>query len=252
MVNMNYLNPAGLIGPATTTDNPVTVIDCTGDNLAAVNPPAGTFMAGYVTGLEGVPWTPAQFAQHPNAVRIDQSPANTPADETADVIDIETGAATIANLPEWVHAAWASYTSGQRPGQRTPTVYCSMSNATPVVNALLAAGITHGVNLWVAGTNTEVQAQHLITSANGPFPIVGVQYEFHGLYDVSLFSSAWLVNISSKPAAPKPNPGTQTGWAFCHKCQGLFYGPGIADSACPRGGTHDNSNSHSYELGFVW
>ena len=209
-------------------------------------------MAGYVTGSGGVPWTPAQFSRYPNAVRIDQSPVNTDADITADVYDLETNAGTIAGLPAWVHGAWTSYRTGQRPGQRTPTIYCSLSNTTAAVNALLAAGITNGVNLWVAGSVGQLQAEHLIASANGPFPIIGVQYDFQPTHDVSLVSSRWLNTVSAKPAPPAPAPGTQTGWSHCAKCQGLFYGPGVADSHCPAGGQHDETHSHSYELGFTW
>lgn len=249
---MNYLSPAGLTTPAALTDNPVTVLDCTGSNVGSFPVLPGQLLAGYVTGSGDVPWTAAQFSRYPDAVRIDQSPVNTPADMTADVYDLEANAGTIAGLPEWVHGAWASYSSGQRPGQRAPAVYASLSNVTAVVNALLAAGITHGVNLWVAGTMDAVRAEHLIASANGPFPIIGVQYEFHGLFDVSLFSGKWLGTRSGNPAAPHPQPGTQTGWAFCGKCQGLFYGPGVVDSHCPAGGPHDGTHSHSYTLGFDW
>lgn len=233
-------------------DNPVTVIDCTGANLTAVRPPAGTQMAGYLTGSGGVAWTDSQFALFPGTVLIDQSPVNTPADETADVYDLESRAGTLAELSEWARDATASYVAGKRPGQRSPCVYQSLSNVTSTVNQLLASGITGGISLWVAGTMDQVAAEHLITSANGPFPIVGVQYAFQSLFDVSVFSSRWLNTVSRAPAPPKPQPGTQTGWKFCHKCQGLFYGPGIADSACPRGGGHDDQNSHSYTLGFDW
>lgn len=235
-----------------TTDNPVTVIDCMGANLGAFPIPADVKMAGYVTGTDGVPWTPAQFSRYPDAVRIDQAPLNDPADETADVYDLEPAAGTTIGVADWVRAAWANYRDGIRPGQRAPAVYCGMNATTSVVNALLSAGISSGVNLWVAAQMPELNAQHLLASSNGPFPIIGVQYQFNPNYDVSLVSAAWLTTVSRVPAPPKPQPGTQTGWCFCHKCQGLFYGPGIAESACPRGGGHDNSNSHSYTLGFEW
>ena len=227
-----------------------TVYDCTGANIGSFEVPPGVLLAGYVTGSDEVPWTPAQFGRFPGAIRIDQSPVNTPADETADVIDMENKAATLNDLPGWVHAARTNYALGTRPGQREPTVYCQRSNVTPVVNVLIAGGITSGVNLWVAEQMKAKDAASVLDQAGGPFPEVGIQYEFHTDHDVSLFSTAWLNHVSSKPAAPHPGPGTQTGWRYCIKCTGLFYGPEQQQSMCPRGGIHDGSHSHSYTLGF--
>lgn len=228
-----------------------TVYDCMGANVGNFPVPDGVLMAGYVTGSAGVPWSAAQLAAHPGVVMIDQSPIDTPADETADVIDMEARAATLDDLAAWVHAAWVNFQTGARPGQRTPTVYASRSNITPVVNTLLAVGITNGVNLWVAEEMTPQQAESELENSGGPFPIVGIQYGFDTLYDVSLFSTAWLDRVSVKPLASKPGPGTQTGWRFCHKCQGLFWGPGASQSVCPRGAQHDGSGSHEYTLGFA-
>lgn len=228
-----------------------TVYDCMGSNLGKFDIPAGVLLAGYVTGSAGVPWSDDQLRSHPNAIRIDQSPADTPADELADVIDMEQNAATLADLGPWANAALMNYHHGARPGQRIPTVYCSRSNETPVVNALNAAGIFTGVCLWRAEEMTAKQAAGVLANAGGPFPIVGVQYQFNDTYDVSLFSTEWLDTVSvALPAAP-PKPGTQTGWRFCSKCQGLFWGPGEARSMCPRGGQHDGSHSHEYTLGYA-
>lgn len=229
----------------------VTVYDCVGANVGAFPVPDGVLMAGYVTGSGEVPWTPAQFSRFPGAIRIDQSPINTPADETADVIDMEAEAATLEDLVPWVHGARTSFALGTRPGQREPCIYMSQSRETDVVNALIAGGITSGVYLWRAEEMTARQAAGVLANAGGPFPIVGVQYEFKANRDGSLFSAAWLNKVSSKAPAPKPKPGTQTGWRFCSKCQGLFWGPGEARSMCPRGGQHDGSHSHEYTLGFA-
>lgn len=228
----------------------VTVFDCIGANLAAVDIPSGVLMAGYVTGLGDVPWTDAQFMAHPDAIRIDQSPIDTPADETADALDVEPQAATIADVPTWVHGAWTSYRAGRRPGQRKPTIYVEHSELTPVANALNAAGITSGVNLWLSQPMPEHAALDLLQNAGGPFPIVAVQYAFQTLFDVSLVSKTWLEDVSKAPVISQPKPGTQTGWRFCSKCQGLFWGPGESRSMCPRGGQHDGSHSHIYTLGY--
>ena len=230
--------------------NLTTVYDCTGANIGAFKVPPGVLLAGYVTGSGEVPWTDAQFSRFTGAIRIDQSPVNTPADETADVIDMENQAATLDDLVPWVHAARTSIALGTRPGQREPTVYMSQSRETDVVNTLVAGGITSGVNLWRAAEMKAKDAASVLDQAGGPFPIVGVQYEFDTNHDVSLFSTAWLERVSVKPPASKPGPGTQTGWRYCIKCKGLFFGPEQQISMCPRGGIHDGSHSHSYTLGF--
>ena len=41
-------------------------------------------------------------------------------------------------------------------------------------------------------------------------------------------------------------PG-QAGWRWCHKCQGLFFGPNPG-SHCPAGGAHENVGSANYSL----
>jgi hypothetical protein len=40
----------------------------------------------------------------------------------------------------------------------------------------------------------------------------------------------------------------QADWAWCDKCQGLFYGPFQGSSLCPAGGRHDGSESYSYDV----
>ena len=47
------------------------------------------------------------------------------------------------------------------------------------------------------------------------------------------------------------NASSQDNWRWCNKCQGLFYGGGVAASKCPTGGTHtppDQSSSVDYIL----
>src|SRR5260370_22686352 len=89
--------------------------------------------AGYSTGSGGVPWTRGDWVAHPGAVQIDQSPVNTSLDELADVLDVETGAATVADVPGWAEAAAANFFTGARPGQRHPAIYLNLSNLTPLV-----------------------------------------------------------------------------------------------------------------------
>lgn len=185
--------------------NLTSVYDCMGAKLGSFKAPVGALFAGYDTGSGGVPWTPAQFAAHPHAVHFDQSPLNTPADETSDVIDLEQAAATLADLKDWVPAAWSSWHTAKRPGQRTPTAYTYRSNITPAVNALVSFGIRNSVNLFLSQPMSRADAANLVITASGPFPIIGVQYEFHADYDISVVSSTWLDDVSGKPAAPPPN-----------------------------------------------
>ena len=182
-----------------------TVYDCIGAKLPGLTIPPGVLLAGYITGSGDVPWTDQQLAAHPGAVRIDQSPTDTPFDETADLIDVEPQAGTVADVPEWVHGAWVSYRTGRRPGQRTPTVYAFESELTPIANTLNAAGITSGVNIWLSKPMPEHVAIDMLNQAGGPFPIIGIQYQFNPDYDVSLVSTAWLNNVSKAPVnTPQP------------------------------------------------
>ena len=183
--------------------NTVTVCDAIHANIGHL--PKGQ-AAGYSTGSGDVPWTAADWKAHAGAVRIDQDPAAS--DPTADILDVESGAATIADVAPWAEAAAAAYATGKRPGQRHPAIYMSLSNVTPVANALVAAGITSGPGLWVANWNlTAAEATALVVSGGGPFPIIGVQYRNAGTYDVSVFSASWLSDVSGDPPAhPAPEP----------------------------------------------
>lgn len=90
----------------------VVVYDATHANIGQL--PKGVQVAGYTTGSAGIQWTAQDWAAHPGAVRIDQDPAAS--DPTADILDIEAGAATPASAPDWVKRARASYESQARPG----------------------------------------------------------------------------------------------------------------------------------------
>jgi len=166
--------------------------------------------AGYTTGSGIVPWSAAEWAAHPGAVRIDQDPSAS--DKTADVLDVESGAATIGDCAPWCEAAAASYAAARRPGQRHPAVYCSQGNVTAVVNALAGGGIKSGPSLWIANWNlTAAEATAVVEAAAGPFPVIGVQYGNRGAYDVSAFSVPWLDAVSGDPA-PAPHPAPAANW----------------------------------------
>ena len=183
----------------------VLVYDATRDNIAHL--PAGQ-AAGYTTSTgTHIQWTAADFAAHPGAVRIDQDPAAS--DPTADILDVEARAATLADCPGWAKRALADYKAARRPGQRSPAIYASRSNLTPVVNALVAGGVTSGVGLWVADwTGNQAAATAEVQAASGPFPVIAVQFRNAGAYDISVFSATWLKGVSvSQPAQPPAPPG---------------------------------------------
>lgn len=228
----------------------ITVYDCPGANINRVTPPPGVKMAGYITGSGPVPWTDAMFARYPDAIRIDQAPENTPMNETADALDMENGAATLQDIQGWVHGAEVNYRNDVRPGQRTPIIYEARSNVTPVVNTLINAGINAGVGLWIAEESSFDDAAREVINASGPFPVIGRQYQFNDLFDVSVFNAEWFNRVSGKTPVSAPKSGVQGGWKWCHKCQGMFYGPHGDSGRCPVGGTHEGVGSYDYEIGF--
>jgi hypothetical protein len=76
----------------------VFVCDATHANIGQL--PKGIQVAGYTTGTADIQWTAQDWAAHPDAARIDQDPAAS--GPTADILDIEAGAANPASAPDWV------------------------------------------------------------------------------------------------------------------------------------------------------
>lgn len=181
--------------------------DCMAGNIGTV--PKGHQLAGYTTGTDGtggtleIRWTEEQFAAHPGTVRICQDLGAT--DVTADVLDVEQGAATMAEAARWYKDALRSYTNAIRPGQRRPAIYINAANVTPLVNALIANGVGQGPRLWVAKWDfSQGNALDEIAAAGGPFPIVGAQFASGPTYDTDVFSSQWLSMVSGKTDPPPP------------------------------------------------
>lgn len=188
--------------------------DCTGANEPFM--PDNVQLAGYDTGTPGIRWTNKQLNAHPGTIRIDQDFGSKP---SSDVLDVERGAATIADVPVWAKQAQADFTSAARPGQRHPATYESASNVTPVVDALIAGGIKSGVGLYVANWNlTESQAIAEVLAAAGPFPIIGVQYSNGADRDYDVWADEWLKAVSGAQLAINPVrdlevvPGTGRGY----------------------------------------
>ena len=170
-------------------------------------PPGQT--AGYTTGSPAIQWTAADWKAHPEGVRICQDNGT---DHTADVLDVESGAATNGDAAAWVPKARAAFDAAARPGQRRCAIYTSQSNVTPLVNALTAHGITSSVRLWVANWNLSGgEAAREVEAAAGPFPVVGVQYNSLPLYDSNVFDTGWLADVSAKAGVPPSQHVTAAG-----------------------------------------
>jgi hypothetical protein len=171
--------------------------------------PSGYQVAGYDTGGPGYAWTPQMWAAHPGAVHIDQDVEAS--DFTADILDCENGAVPVGSslIPHWAGAAQHNFTVAARPGQRRPALYCSASNITANVNALVQGGIRSGVGLWVASWGIgEASAVQQVTDAAGPFPVIGLQFDGGNQIDSDVFSTAWLNDVSGRPQPPDPH------WTF--------------------------------------
>jgi len=211
--------------------------DATSGNLAAI--PAGLVMALYVTGTGGVPATAAQLAAYPDALRIAQWPLLA-ADEAvhADILDVETNAATAAECAPWAVNAEAAWQAAARPGQRHPAIYCGDGAQTAYVNAMTAAGVTSGVGLILVNYSlTRAEAATLIqasaSASPNPFPVVGVQYGDEGAYDTDVFLASWVNARSGPPAPPSPAPPSPAP-PFPYPA-GDYLGPESADPHCHSG-----------------
>ena len=102
------------------SDSAVVGYDAIGAQTSSL-PRGAQVYAGYSTGSGIVPWTASQFAQYATALgpclRIDQDPSAS--DPTADYLDVETGAATLADCPGWAKRALADFRAvcAARPAQ---------------------------------------------------------------------------------------------------------------------------------------
>ena len=169
------------------------------DSITAADIPTNTpVVAGYVDG--NWEWTPTDWARFPNSVHIGIA---TRASSQADVLDVETGDATPADVPGWV----ARF---HRPGRRRPTVYCNRSTWAAVKAAL---GTTE-VDYWIStldGTQTVAGA-------------VAVQYTDTGSYDESLISDPTWVEVAM-------NQDIARGLVYDMRAALLGDGPGTPNEA---------------------
>lgn len=167
--------------------------DAIGANLDSA--PAGQG-ATYTTGSGAVPATAAQLAARPGIVRICQDAGAT--DTTADVLDVETDAATIEDIATWLPAARDNFARGVRPGQREPAVYVDQSNLTALANMYPADSPLCPIPVWRAVRGiTPAQAAADIANPSGPYPLIAEQFANYATYDADAWSEDWLNNVSA-------------------------------------------------------
>lgn len=168
--------------------------DATHSNISSL-PHTVSVVAGYTTGTADIKWTSADWARYPAAIRICQDHGS---DTSADVLDVENGAATFEDAVTWYPKAVENFYSGQRPGQRFPAIYLSLSNIQDLQAALKAGGITRA-NLWIADwTNSQSTAVSQLINASGNYPAVAIQYANAGSYDKDVFNKSWVNTVSEK------------------------------------------------------
>ena len=95
---------------------------------------------------------------------------------------------------------------------------------------------------WLAAYQAaEPGSPHTLWQFTSSYPVPGVGTADCSVFHGSISDLAALAYGGTVPApAPVPNPpvapitGTQGGWRWCDKCEGLVHGPG----ACAKGGQH--------------
>lgn len=110
------------------------------DAVTAANIPADARMvAGYIDRIKLAPWSAADWARFPSAVKVEiVKKAST---DDGHVLDVEPGDATPAEAPGWVLL--------RRAAGADPTVYCNAST-WPAVRAAFAAARVAEPHYWIA------------------------------------------------------------------------------------------------------
>lgn len=206
----------------------------------AHNIPQSThYVAGYVSGLDDVPWTQAQFDSFPTIrkVRIWQGAGIKPSLQAYDVIDVETGAVTPAMAAQAVH-------DRVQAGIPWTTVYATESNLALVTTEIKKFGeaIWNGhVNYWLANWNlNEAEAIALLDTyihggscvavqwaspASNPNTVVpgGSQTLSQANIDISAVDANWVPSGGFGPTPPPvPPPVTYNGVLVTVDTQGNF------------------------------
>ena len=110
------------------------------DAVTAANIPADARMvAGYIDRIKLLPWTAADWARFPNAVKV--TIVKKASTNDGHVLDVEPGDATPAEAPGWVRM--------RRAAGAIPTVYCNTSTWPSVRAAFRAAQVAEPY-YWLA------------------------------------------------------------------------------------------------------
>lgn len=110
------------------------------DAVTAANIPADAQMvAGYIDMITLRPWSPADWARFPGAVKVTiVTKAST---NDGHVLDVEPGDATPGEAPGWVRM--------RRAAGATPSIYCNLSTWPAVRAAFSSAGVAEPY-YWIA------------------------------------------------------------------------------------------------------
>lgn len=161
------------------------------DAVTAANiPKTATMVAGYVDKIRLEPWTAADWARFPAAVKVQI--VKKASSNFGHVLDVETGDATPTEAPGWVKA--------RRAAGADPTVYCNASLWPAVQAAFVAAKVAHP-HYWIARYDGVQQ----LPTLNG---ITAVAKQYAGDVapgiDLSVVADYWP-GVDSVPA---PGPGS--------------------------------------------
>lgn len=145
-------------------------------SAAAALPLGLDLIAGYDTGTSDIRWTAATWALHAGRavpVHVDQGGPGAPV-YSANVIDVETGAWSPADVPGWIARCTAP----------VPTVYCNRSTLAPVLATGYRGPFWLAFPGWQPGTP--------LPSLPAGCRFVAVQNDFRAAYDLSaVLDPAW-------------------------------------------------------------
>lgn len=203
------------------------------DVTVALIPADAQYIAVYVDGeYKNVSEVKSKF---PRATII--TIAVNPADD-AEVLDVEAGDATIADVYAWLLRQLAR-------GVWRPVIYTSAGNVDRLMLTMVANKFTRSqYRLWSAHYG---DGPHICGPATCKLTQTAcdwTQYTNRAdnssldeslLSDSPVFTAPVPVPAPAPAPAPKPVTGVQGGWKWCDKCECLAHGPG----ACAKGGTHN-------------
>lgn len=164
----------------------------------AINSEAGTIrtlwkpgdLAAYYAAGNSYIWTPEERALFPASSLV--SVTLTASYPGADVLDVERGGATVAEVATWIRAKRAE-------DYERPTAYCSLAAVPAIREETGVLILGEDYDLWVADWDG---------SASLPYPGAAVkQYADHGAYDVSVvYDPGWPHRKAPSPSSPPAPP----------------------------------------------